>query len=442
MRTTLTWPGGSPAETFDWLRRRPFAASERHGVRLLPLVRDLLDSDLRWRDPSGYRAMHERIRAHLLGRIRQALPHELLSATSALTYLHRRNGFVSRFVTWGGGDRYRELPYRPQMREKVLALVTAAEGGTSAAGTAGWLDAQPRAFRVYWDTEADAPAAVLGWLRLADPDPPGLTDRPALAALRHARTSRPLRPEEHIALARIHAPAAAHEAASALMDLLIHRILAQFMLHTPAWSFIVSRSGSFLGPLLRYIDQRPLRPDITVDGTSFTLYAHDWRAVTIERWMEVGHLAELAGPEARPAARPRSGPASLTVLTREEFDAAVGDALAAWRREDLLAANPLLRTRLVAQRGGDDPVRELRQIITEALDTLAADPRADKYHRALLAGFLRGAPTREAAAERLGLPLSTFRRHMSRGLERVRSLLWNMEAKPPASNGPVTAEDS
>ncbi|MFI1976988.1 hypothetical protein [Streptomyces wedmorensis] len=214
---------------------------------------------------------------------------------------------------------------------------------------------------------------------------------------------------------------------------MVHRILATFMLHTPAWSFVAVTSGSFLDPPMRYIDQRPVRPQVTVDGTSFTLYAHDWRAVTIERWMEVGHLAEPAGPEARPAARPRSGPGALTVLTREEFDAAVVDALAAWQRKDLLATNRLLRSRLVVQRGSDDPVQALRQVVTEALDALAADPRAEKYHRALLTAFLRGVPTREAAAERLGLPLSTFRRHTGRGLERVRSLLWDMESGPRAA---------
>ncbi|WP_426570545.1 AAA family ATPase [Streptomyces canus] len=430
LRTALTEPGSSPADVFDWLRRRPFVTAERHGLSPIPLARDLLDADMRWRDPSGYRGMHERIRTHLLERVRQALPHELLPATTAFTYLHRRNGFVSRFVTWEGGDRYRETPYRREMRDDVLALVAATEGATTAAEAANWLDAQPRAFRVYWDTAAQTPAAVLAWLRLNDSDTEPLTDPLAAAAQHHARASRPLRPREHIALGRVYAPPSAHRAASALMDLVIHRILATFMLRTPAWSFIAVTSGSFLDPLLRYIDQRPVRPQITVDETSFTLYAHDWRAVTIERWMEVGHLAELAGPEGRPAARPRSGPGALTVLPREEFDTAVFDALAAWQRKDLLATNPLLRSRLVAQRGGDDPVQALRQVITEALDTLAADPRAEKYHRALLTAFLRGAPTREAAAERLGLPLSTFRRHMGRGLERVRSLLWDMESEP------------
>ncbi|MFH8693504.1 MULTISPECIES: ATP-binding protein [Streptomyces] len=432
LRTALTDTGGSPADVFDWLRRRPYVRSERNGVSPIAVVRGLLDADLRWRDPSAYRSTHECVRAHLLDRMRQALPYEQLPATLAFTHLHRRNGFVSRFVTWRGGDRFQEMPYRPQLRADVLRFITSAEGSTSAAEAAVWLDAQPRAFRLYWDTVTREPAAVLAWLRLDTSEDAGAHEPLARAARQHART-RPLRPREHLALARVHAPASAHHAASPLMDLVLHRILATFMLATPAWSFVALPAGSFLDPLMRYIDQRPVHPAVPVADRSFTLYAHDWRAVTLERWMEVGHLAELAGPEARPAARPRRSTGALTVLTREEFDTAVGDALAAWQRADLLARNPLLRTRLVADRGGDDPVEALRGVVTEALDALACDPRAEKYHRAVVTGLLRGAPTREAAAERLGLPLSTFRRHLSRGLERVRSFLWAMESAPQAA---------
>ena len=37
------------------------------------------------------------------------------------------------------------------------------------------------------------------------------------------------------------------------------------------------------------------------------------------------------------------------------------------------------------------------------------------------------APTQEAAAELLGLPFSTYRGHLTRGLERVTDLLWERE---------------
>ncbi|PRY29549.1 hypothetical protein [Pseudosporangium ferrugineum] len=115
-------------------------------------------------------------------------------------------------------------------------------------------------------------------------------------------------------------------------------------------------------------------------------------------------------------------------LPRPEFDAAVRDALRSWRRPDLLAENPLVHSRMVAASDASaEPVAALRAVLQSTIDALGEDPRQGKSHRALVATYLGGAPTQEAAAERLGLPFSTYRRHLNRGLEVLCSLLFRRE---------------
>jgi DNA-directed RNA polymerase specialized sigma24 family protein len=116
-----------------------------------------------------------------------------------------------------------------------------------------------------------------------------------------------------------------------------------------------------------------------------------------------------------------------TGWTRAEFDQAVRNTLRSWRRPDILGDSPMAHSRMVAEAGGDDPVAALRRIFSSALDTLRDDPRQAKFHRVLAATFLDGAPTQEAAAERLGLPFSTYRRHLARGLSGLSALLWKAE---------------
>ena len=41
--------------------------------------------------------------------------------------------------------------------------------------------------------------------------------------------------------------------------------------------------------------------------------------------------------------------------------------------------------------------------------------------------YLHGAPSQEAAAEVLGLPFSTYRRHLSRAHDRIVEVLWAVE---------------
>ncbi|WP_454856748.1 hypothetical protein [Promicromonospora soli] len=116
-------------------------------------------------------------------------------------------------------------------------------------------------------------------------------------------------------------------------------------------------------------------------------------------------------------------------LSRGAFESEVREALRSWRRPDLLATNPLTSSRLVEQHAETDPVAALRAVLQGALDELGQDPRESKSHRALLATYLGGAPTQEAAAERLGLPFSTYRRHLAQGLAVLGSLLWWQETR-------------
>ena len=75
----------------------------------------------------------------------------------------------------------------------------------------------------------------------------------------------------------------------------------------------------------------------------------------------------------------------------------------------------------------DDPAPALRALLEDAVTAATADPRDARLARALDRTYLRPAPTQEAAAELLGLPFSTYRGHLSRGLERVTDLLWERE---------------
>ena len=129
-------------------------------------------------------------------------------------------------------------------------------------------------------------------------------------------------------------------------------------------------------------------------------------------------------------ARPRSGHHAipidksslrLLVLSQTEFDDSVRQALRDLRRPDLLARNPLLRTRLVHDRAGDDAERSdrWRTLVREAIETLKVHPRDDKLWRAVERTYVRPAATQERAAAALGLPFSTYRRHLTQGVDRV-----------------------
>ena len=75
-----------------------------------------------------------------------------------------------------------------------------------------------------------------------------------------------------------------------------------------------------------------------------------------------------------------------------------------------------------------DRIEALRTLLEDTAECLADDPRDEKYHRAVHRTYVQPAPTQEKAAEQLGVPFSTFRRHLNKGLERVADILWEREA--------------
>ena len=113
------------------------------------------------------------------------------------------------------------------------------------------------------------------------------------------------------------------------------------------------------------------------------------------------------------------------MLPRPEFDGAVRDAFRDLTRAGALQTNPLLALARVRDLGGGPAA--LRAVLTEAVEALREHPRDVKQYRAVDRTYLRPAPTQERAAELLGLPFTTYRRHLTQGVARVAQTLWQQE---------------
>ena len=113
-------------------------------------------------------------------------------------------------------------------------------------------------------------------------------------------------------------------------------------------------------------------------------------------------------------------------LDRARFAAAVKAAMQTLHRPDHLSANPLLGSALAATPNGPT-TDQLRATIEDVVARLDNEPRGDRLRAVLHRTYLRPAPSQEAAAEVLDLPLSTYRRYLARALEQLTDLLWAVE---------------
>jgi hypothetical protein len=373
-------PDEDTAALFAWLRQLPFVESSPFGLYPHDVVREILEADLRWRDPHGYVDLHRRVEAHLTEQIRAAEDAGVLRAVGSLFHLHREAGRPPDPRFW---REIHEDVFRPEDAEDLSRLA-----GTE---VTVWTARQPRAFRLYRSTATGELLGACAWLRL-DSAAEAHADPVVTTAWATATTNAPLRPGEHLAVYR--SWVREHEwGTSPVVTLIQWRAVGWILRSTRlAWSFMAVPGDD------------PSRGHV--------LSAHDWRAVPAQAWLD----RLLTGA---PVTH------ELAVLSREEFTDAVRKALRHLSKHGELAANPLTRARLLAGRA--DPAHALRELLEEGIRELGRDPRAGKPHRALDVTYLRGAPTQEAAAERLGLSFTTYRRHLTTGIEHLTEALWHQE---------------
>ena len=413
---------------FSWLRGLSFMEHGTHGLFPHDLARDVIDADLRWRDPAAYRDVHLQVRQHVVERMSRSDGRERERALADLIFLHRGNPAASALWDWKSlGEVYAD-GLREGDLEAIVELVERYEGAESAAISQHWLQRQPGAFYVFRGRDPE----LLGFaahIALHDASEQDFARDPAARAVwTHAQRNAPPRAGDEVLLARFMIDRDLYQAPSRSFNVVTIRS-AQEWLGRPrlSWYYIVPADPEAWAPLMDYISfHRAPEADFEVGGRKYGVFAHDWRREGGVQWLERMAERELGDDAPAPGSEQDAGP--VLALSQPEFADAVRRALRDLRRPGALAANPLVRTRMVRESGVELPAPEaLRELLTEAVDALRDDPRAEKLVRALDCTYLRPAPTQEAAAELLDLPFSTYRGHLTRGLERVVDWLWQRE---------------
>ncbi|MGW2836230.1 ATP-binding protein [Streptomyces sp. NPDC001493] len=425
--------GDQGRELFAWLCAQPYVETAGTGVFPHDVVREALESDLRWRDPEGFEDLHNALRRHLLDRVRTGPSHRFLHAVGELQYLYRSDGFMADTHGWHPYGLVRDLPYHPARKADVLDLVELREGPESAGIAAHWLARQPDGFHLQQVPPGEEAASCSAWLRI-DPYDGQAEDPVVAAAWAHVREHEPLRAGEHIAVGRFHVGRGTYQRPSPVMDLVLWRMLGEIVRDDQlAWSFIVMRDDGFWDRHLLHCDMLPVEPSVEVGGVRHRLFAHDWRPRPAAHWLADKTDAMLGGTPVTGGGNTTLG--ETPVLDRTAFDNAVRAALRALRRPDELALNPLQRSRAVL---GHET--SLHDVVLAAIHSLPLERGGEKAYRAAMTAFVEGASTQQAAARRLGLPFSTYRRHLTASVQRIADIMWRHEADGTPVVGPSDAD--
>lgn len=416
--------------TFEWLRRLSFIEQGSQGLFPHDLARDVLDADFRWRNFESHQQLYRQLVLHLYQRLHQAHGIQPQRIWFDIFYLARHNPYMKPYFDWKAlGSTYAEAATAADM-PAILAMTKEHEGPLQAQLAAYWWERQPQAFLVY--RSGGDVVGFMAHLALHQATAEDIATDPALAAaLAFAERYGPVRPGEEIMHLRFWMGRDAHQGVSPAIDLTAINASIYWTSHPKlAWNFIATADPEYLRPHFTMIKmRRSPEADFVVEGHRYGVFTHDWRVESAQDWITLKAdrygLTEIDLDALEPAQNAQQQP--ILVLSEPEFIDAVRQALHDYNRPDLLAMNPLLRSRLIAEPGMSDAPSALQTLLHKALESLQGNPKDEKLYRAVWHTYFEPTASQEQSAELLDLPFSTFRNHLTNGVNRMVSWLWHLE---------------
>jgi len=432
LRAVLPADPQEASDLWDWLRDVTIMEDAHSGLRPHDVARDVLEAELRWRDPDTYADIHRRLRGYLVDQVKSSAgnPDALQHAAADLIFLIRDHPIGGAHWDWEALDEgLEQKPVEPEEAEVIIAMTRTTQGEQQADLAAHWLDCQPEAFRVFRDPDGEiAGYAARLALHLARPE--DIAVDPGTTALwAYAQQHRTPRPGEQVLAWRFlvdRDPDERHPRISGTMFGAWH--VSDILLRpTTAWEFDACYTDlEHWEEFFNHWDfVHAPEADYMVGTTRYVAFAHDWRRVGVADWLERTAARELGEQVSV------SPTASAAVLSHEEFATSVKQALRSLHQPQALLRNPLLASGVVQSALREHPENRpdqiLRALILDAAQVLKSDPRAESQYRVLDRTYLRPAPTQEKAAELLDLPFSTYRRYRDHATEAITDWLWDKD---------------
>jgi hypothetical protein len=422
---------GDAHELFEWLRSLSFIEYGKDGLFPHDLVRDVLATELRWRNPDWYAELHHRARAYYVKRMQQTHGEEQRRTLFGYIYLHRMNPVVRPVYDWQESGNVWTDAARESDIPALLAMLNQYEGEESARVAKYWFDRHLPFVQVFRSGQ-ETPAGFLVLLTLDRVSDEMLRDDAALGrAWTYLQNSATLRSGEKLMYMRFWMAAETYQSHSPTQSRIFINVVQHYF-STPglAFTFLAFAQPEAWEKVMAYADFARLpEADFEIGGRRYGVYGHDWRATPLMAWLDLMAAREISQEQNYSPALKAS---PTVVLSEPDFAAAVHEALRAYTRPDTLRNSPLLHSHLVIEPAKPEAsqaerIARLIDLIHGAAKSLESSPREAKLYRVLHRTYFNPAESQELAADSLHLSFSTYRRYLKAAIMRVTEILWHKE---------------
>lgn len=422
--------GDQSGPLFNWLQGQSFMRNAPTGLVPHPVAKEAFDRSLRWRNPERFQLLHDKVRTHLVRRLASSGGAETERLIFDLVHLHRDNPVIRPYIPGTYVDVLATGRLAAHEHNTVLRMIEDHEGRDARSWAARLLENHGGDVVVVRNPEQQVVgcAFVIGlpWSpENAEADPALRLASDYLGRFRRGQFG------TAALYVRFWMSADGYQAVSpvqaALFAAVARRILAAERLR---FCFVATSEPVRWEPAFSYIEFEQIT-EIGFDcgPHRYGVFGHDWDTATRQSWLDHLRVRETAKTECWELP---IGSAGGGDLVEAEIRIAAIEALKEFGTPAALRNNPLLYSRLVNQRVPEGAnvshrVSVLEALILEAVSSLRGSARNVKLHRAVHHTHVQPASTQEQVAELLGLPFSTYRRHLMAGREQVATHICALE---------------
>ncbi len=413
------------AETFDWLARQHYVELHPQGLAIHEHVREPIVQELRWRDPSRYRAMVRRASHHFLEGVENSSAEQATAAVAACLYALRQEPYVQHHFQPGSASHYID-DANPGELPQLAEMVAAFEGTEAASRFAQYAQQPSSSLAVVRDRERRPQGVALVLTFTADEIVAGrdAEDSGVATFCRYVDEHAPLRGESIAMFMRFATARDTFQGKSQVSSLIA--IHGNGLYFTPGLSFFalaadMSQDWWETGEKA----DAPMLPgtEFRSGERRFGLLAHDMRAEPPLQWARncVERILGEMPPASATLRRPR-------ILQRDDFGSAVLHALQHFHDDMQLRDSALFTSQLLV--GSEVGPEALRHLLTDVSRTALDDGSQRSPHRVLAAAYYSpGAGKQLAAADAFCVSERTFRRWLRRAEQQLIEYLWQRETR-------------
>jgi len=412
------------ASLFDWLCNLSFSRLERKGVFLHELIKDLLVSDLRWRDPDLYRSICQQIietelnsLEHIKGDLRR------MKIADILFVISQASMRPERIFEAHQAETFQVKPPEQEDWKYIEDMVVMHEGRASLKPLKHWR--KQGAETVVYSRENQPPDGFSLMLRLHEIPPEVAKKDPGVSSIHGALSKRygDKSPPKATLLFRYWMTADTYQAPSELQSRIFLHIIEQ-VLSTPDLSFMISvhQDPECWIPLTAAAEISHFPDgDFQLGGQVYGIFGNDFRKRSTHDWSKRSIMMSLGFANRAFEERAK--------LSREEFNLAVKKALHCHHRPDRLEKSPLLSSSLLMKRcspNSDTPTKvdELRRLLVEVAESFRECEKDEVLYHIMDKTFFHPVAKQVVAADELNLSFSTYRRYLNQAVRRITDVLW------------------